>query len=64
MLKLTNTQDIKNFTAGCCFFGAGGGGNADFGERMLQDALKLGKEIVIVDLNEINFEAKFVTNHS
>jgi len=54
MLKLTTKQDLKDFTTGCCFFGTGGVGNADFGERMLQDALNLGKEIVIVDLNEID----------
>lgn len=53
MLKLTTKQDLKDFTAGCCFFGTGGGGNADFGERMLQDALNLGKEIVIVNSDEI-----------
>ena len=53
MLKLTNKEDLQNFTTGCCFFGTGGGGNADFGESMLQDALNLGKEIVIVDLYDI-----------
>ncbi|OGT30762.1 MAG: hypothetical protein A3E87_07350 [Gammaproteobacteria bacterium RIFCSPHIGHO2_12_FULL_35_23] len=54
MLKLTTDQDIKDFTVGCCFFGTGGGGNASFGERMLRDALELGKEIVIVDSNDID----------
>lgn len=53
MLKLTTKQDLKDFTTGCCFFGTGGGGNADFGERMLQDALNLGKEIIIVNSDDI-----------
>ncbi|HDV5785649.1 TPA: DUF917 domain-containing protein [Legionella pneumophila] len=54
MLKLITKQDIQDFTIGCCFFGTGGGGNADFGERMLLEALKLGKEIRIVDIDDID----------
>lgn len=54
MLELTTKEDLKNFTTGCCFFGTGGGGNADFGERMLQEVLDAGKKIVIVDLSSID----------
>ncbi|SRR5579883_425910 len=56
MLKLTNEQDIKDFTTGCCFFGTGGGGNADFGEKMLRDVLEQGKDITIINHKNIDDE--------
>jgi len=47
VLKLMNQQDLEDFTNGCCFFGTGGGGNPEFGQKMLRDALDAGKEIKV-----------------
>tara|TARA_B100000508_G_C11459716_1_gene278575 strand:+ start:1205 stop:2317 length:1113 start_codon:yes stop_codon:yes gene_type:complete len=54
MLTLKTKQDIQDFTRGCCFFGTGGGGNADFGDRMLLDVIDQGKSINIVSHDDIN----------
>ena len=54
MLKLTTQQDIQDFTRGCCFFGTGGGGNASFGEKMLQDTIDQGKAITIIRQNDVD----------
>ncbi|OAI46505.1 hypothetical protein AYO45_01810 [Gammaproteobacteria bacterium SCGC AG-212-F23] len=53
MLKLMNQQDLEDFTNGCCFFGTGGGGNPEFGQKMLRDALDAGKEITVVSCNTL-----------
>ncbi len=53
MLTLTTKQDIEDFTNGCCFFGTGGGGRAEFGQEMLNDVLEAGKKIEIVNCNTL-----------
>jgi DUF917 family protein len=60
MFTLSTEQDIKDFTIGCCFFGTGGGGNPEFGQKMLMDVLTAGKQINIIDINELNDEAWIV----
>lgn len=56
MFALKTEQDIENFTTGCTFFGTGGGGNPQFGQRMLMDALNAGKQINIIDVSAISDE--------
>jgi len=51
---LSTQQDIQDFTNGCCFFGTGGGGNAEFGQAMLTDALNAGKKIQIIDSQTVH----------
>src|SRR3989338_1702609 len=53
MIFLETQKDAEDFAIGCCFFGTGGGGNADFGYRMLTDALTAGKKIKILDISAI-----------
>src|SRR3989338_4815702 len=53
MIFLETQKDAEDFAIGCCFFGTGGGGNADFGYRMLTDALTAGKKIQILDISAI-----------
>ena len=48
-----NSEDIEDFTTGCCFFGTGGGGNASFGFEMLMTTLKAGKKIQIINSDDI-----------
>lgn len=54
MFNLTTRQDIDDFTTGCCFFGTGGGGKAEFGQQMLRQALDAGRKIQIVGGNTIS----------
>lgn len=52
--QLRSQQDIIDFTTGCCFFGTGGGGDPQFGCKMLQEVLNAGKIINIVDVSDID----------
>lgn len=58
--ELTTKKDLEDFTTGCCFFGTGGGGNASFGHSMLQEALDVGKKIIIEDLSDIDDDSWIV----
>lgn len=53
MINIKTQQQIEDFTRGCCFYATGGGGDPLFGQRMLQEALDAGKNISIVDADEI-----------
>lgn len=53
MITLTNQQQIEDFVRGCCFYATGGGGDPLFGQKMLREALDAGKQIRIVDANEL-----------
>ena len=55
--ELRTTQDIIDFTNGCCFFGVGGGGDPQFGQRMLQEALDAGKTIRVIDSSELKADS-------
>src|SRR5437588_11818790 len=59
--ELLTTQDIIDFTNGCCFFGVGGGGDPKFGQKMLQDALKAGKRIRIIDSSNVKDDAYVIS---
>jgi uncharacterized protein len=61
MIKITSKEQIEDLTRGCCFFGAGGGGDPQFGQKMLQEALEAGKNIRIVDIDTFSDDAWIVT---
>ena len=54
MIFLETQKDAEDFAIGCCFFGTGGGGNADFGYRMLTDALTAGNKNQTMDIKRIS----------
>jgi DUF917 family protein len=56
MFMLSSQEDIEDFTMGCCFFGTGGGGNTEFGQKMLLEVHKAGKEIRIISVTELQNE--------
>lgn len=54
MFELSSKEDIEDFTLGCCFFGTGGGGNAEFGQKMLMEVLDVKKSLKIVSTSDID----------
>jgi len=50
---LESEEEIKDFVRGCTFLGTGGGGRLAFGEQLLLDDFKEGREIKWVDGSEI-----------
>lgn len=54
MITISTSQQVEDFTRGCCFFATGGGGDPLFGQQMLREALDAGKQIRFIDANEIS----------
>jgi DUF917 family protein len=52
-VQLRTWQDGEDFIRGCVFMGTGGGGDREWGERMLRPALDEGLNIGWVDADEI-----------
>ncbi len=53
MININTKQQIEDFTNGCCFYATGGGGPPLFGQKMLNEALDAGKQIRIIEANEL-----------
>ena len=60
MRKLSK-QDIIDILTGCIILGTGGGGDYDSGMALIEEAESLGKEFILVDINEIPDEAILMT---
>jgi DUF917 family protein len=59
--RLETWQDCEDFVRGCVFMGTGGGGQPEWGERMLRPALDEGLTIGWVDADEIPDDVWTVT---
>ncbi|AUH73028.1 DUF917 domain-containing protein [Legionella sainthelensi] len=57
MIIISTHQQIEDFTRGCCFFATGGGGDPLFGQKMLREVMRAGKEIRIIDVKELTNDA-------
>lgn len=53
MINIHSKQQIEDLVRGCCFFATGGGGDPEFGKKMLFDVVNCGKEINIVKISEL-----------
>jgi DUF917 family protein len=55
--KINNMQDGEDLVLGCLILGTGGGGKADRGLKLIEEALKEGLELSWVDADEIPDDA-------
>lgn len=55
--KITNIQDGEDLILGCLILGTGGGGKAERGLKLIEDALTEGLELSWVDADEIPDDA-------
>jgi len=55
--KITNMQDGEDLVLGCLILGTGGGGKADRGLKLIEEALNEGLELSWVDADEIPDDA-------
>jgi hypothetical protein len=60
-VQLKTWQDCEDFIRGCVFMGTGGGGEPEWGERMLRSALDEGLTIEWVDVDDIPDDVWTVT---
>jgi DUF917 family protein len=60
-VQLKTWQDCEDFIRGCVFMGTGGGGDPEWGERMLRSALDEGLTVAWVDVDEIPDDVWTVT---
>jgi DUF917 family protein len=60
-VQLKTWQDCEDFIRGCVFMGTGGGGEPEWGERMLRSALDEGLTIEWVDADDIPDDVWTVT---
>lgn len=59
--KITTMQDGEDIIAGTLFLGTGGGGSAEIGYKLIEDALKEGLTLSWVDVDEIPDDAMTCT---
>lgn len=60
-MKKLDKQDIIDILTGCIILGTGGGGDFDAGMALIEEAEALGKEFILVDVNEIPDDAILMT---
>ncbi|MTI58368.1 DUF917 domain-containing protein [Geosporobacter ferrireducens] len=63
-MKKLNRQDLVDILYGCTILGTGGGGSLEKGIDKIDQALKLGKEFVLVDFDELQEDDLIATPYA
>lgn len=63
-MKKLERQDLVDILYGCTILGTGGGGSFEKGLEKVDEALKLGKEFILVDFDELDDEDLIATPYS
>ena len=61
MIKTLDKQDLCDILYGCTILGTGGGGEMEEGLGFIEEALKLGKEFRLIDVNDVPDNALICT---
>lgn len=56
MMKILNKQNMLDYVTGAVILGCGGGGGAEWGARMIDEAFEGGYEFKLVDIKELKDE--------